>query len=183
MVRERLMPSFWTDPDHFSRTNQTPPVLTSFADEICATVARLFAYVGTLALIFILAFRGWDELQLTLADASHPRADWAMDSRSQPAFPFRQLDPLDKSETYLGGQPWGDGRNSLRRIGGDGLTAERVRIGCLLDRLTLMTSGNELKVSDLFAGAELKRGTCSGFSAASSDWMTGPEYPQLRGTL
>jgi hypothetical protein len=172
MVREGLMQSFWADPDHFSRTSQAQPALTCFADEACATVARLFAYVGTLALIFILAFHGWDVLRLTLADSSHPLAGWILDGRSQSAFPDLQLDPLVKSEAYLNRHLWGDRKDTLR---GENLTIQRARIGCLLDRLTLITSGNEAKWSG--------RGACSGLSAGSGDWMSGPQYPQLRGTL
>jgi hypothetical protein len=175
MVREGLMQSFWTDRDHSSRTSQAPPALTCFADEACAAVARLFAYVGTLALILILAFHAWDDLRLTLADASHPRAGWAMDGRSQSAFPDHQLDPLDKSETYLNGHLWGD-KDTIRRIGGDNLIVQRAKIGCLLDRMTLVPSGNEPKLSQLLSDGQ--RGACRG-----SDWMSGPAYPQLRGTL
>jgi len=165
------MQSFWADPDHFSRTSQARPALTCFADEACAAVARLFAYVGTLALIFILAFHGWDVLRLTLMDSSHSRTGWTMDG-SQSAFSNLQLDPLVKSEAYLDRRLWGDRKDTLR---GENLTIQRARIGCLLDRLTLVTSGNEAKWSG--------RGACSGFSAGSGDWMSGPQYPQLRGTL
>ena len=175
------MQRFWADPDHFCRTNQAHPALTCFADEACAAVARLFAYVGTLALIFILAFHGWDVLQPTLADASHPRAGSIMDGRSQSAFPDRRLDPLDKSEAYLDRHLWGDRKDSLRRIGGDDPTTQRARIGCLLDRLTLVTPGNEAKWSQLLSGAG--HGACTGSSSVSGDWMSGPQYPQLRGTL
>ena len=55
----------------------------------------------------------------------------------------------------------------------------------MLNRLTLLASGNEPKLAELFARAELKRGSCGGAiaSAASEDWMTGVENPLLRGTL
>jgi hypothetical protein len=55
-----------------------------------------------------------------------------------------------------------------------------VAIGCLLSRLTLLTSGNEPKLAGLFAHAELKRGGCA---AGPSDWVTGIENPRLRGTF
>ncbi len=43
---------------------------------------------------------------------------------------------------------------------GDTLPARRAAIGCVLDRLILLTAGNEPKLAELFAHAELKRGNC-----------------------
>ena len=53
MMRGCLMPSFWTDGTGFPYSNDVYPALTSLTDEVCATVARIFAYVGTLALFGI----------------------------------------------------------------------------------------------------------------------------------
>jgi hypothetical protein len=68
---------------------------------------------------------------------------------------------------------------------GDSLPARRTAIGCLLSRLILLTAGNDPKLAELFAHAELKRGSCaaSATSAASADWVTGAENPRLRGTF
>jgi hypothetical protein len=68
---------------------------------------------------------------------------------------------------------------------GDGLPARRTAIGCILSRLILLTAGNDPKLAELFARAELKRGSCaaSATSAASADWVTGAENPRLRGTF
>jgi hypothetical protein len=68
---------------------------------------------------------------------------------------------------------------------GDALPARRAAIGCILSRLILLTAGNEPKLAELFARAELRRGSCaaSATTAASADWVTGPENPRLRGTL
>ena len=44
---------------------------------------------------------------------------------------------------------------------GDALPARRAAIGCMLDRLMLLTAGNEPKLAELFARAELKRGSCA----------------------
>jgi hypothetical protein len=56
---------------------------------------------------------------------------------------------------------------------------------CALDRLTLLSSGNDPKVADLFARAERKRGYCgaSGPATANNDWVSGPAGPALRGRL
>ena len=63
--------------------------------------------------------------------------------------------------------------------------ARRAAIGCMLNRLTLLTSGNEPRLAELFARAELKRGSCGTAAAASGseDWITGTENPPLRAAL
>ena len=65
---------------------------------------------------------------------------------------------------------------------GDALAVRRAAISCMLSRLVLLTAGNDPKLAELFARAELKRGSCTA-SAASADWVTGAENPPLRGTL
>ncbi len=68
---------------------------------------------------------------------------------------------------------------------GDGIPARRAAIGCMLNRLILLTAGNEPKLAELFARAELKRSGCSAAapSATSADWVTGTGNPLLRGPL
>jgi hypothetical protein len=69
---------------------------------------------------------------------------------------------------------------------GDTLPARRAAIGCILDRLILLTAGNDRKLAELFAHAELRRGNCTPASAArviSADWVTGAQNPRLRGSL
>jgi hypothetical protein len=65
------------------------------------------------------------------------------------------------------------------------LSARRAAIGCILSRLMLLTAGNDPKLAELFARAELKRGSCASPTTAtpSGDWVTGAENPLLRGTL
>ena len=241
------------------------PALTSFADEVCATVARLLAYMGTLALLGILTIHGWDQLQDLLADEPAARPGWSIADRSYPAFAVAVADSRDKSASYaILRHPGGGRKDILRWIGadklaaeleiyrpgaefdpaagaglaarmggilgletsglldskfgaiallrqtgradmasclgffkriddpalqmsgfscqGDGLPARRAAIGCMLDRLTLLTSGNEPRLAELFAHAELKRGFCAPASPMA-DWMTSAENPQLRGAL
>jgi hypothetical protein len=62
---------------------------------------------------------------------------------------------------------------------GDALPARRAAIGCIPSRLILLTAGNDPKLAELFARAELKRGSC----AASADWVTAVENPRLRSTI
>jgi hypothetical protein len=64
---------------------------------------------------------------------------------------------------------------------GETLPARRAAIACALNRLTLLTSGNEPRLAELFAHAELKRRGCD--PAGSSDWLLGPANAQLRGAL
>jgi hypothetical protein len=68
---------------------------------------------------------------------------------------------------------------------GDGIPARRAAISCMLNRLILLTAGNEPKLAELFARAELKRGSCSAAtpSVTSADWVTGTGNPLLRGPL
>jgi hypothetical protein len=69
---------------------------------------------------------------------------------------------------------------------GDTLPARRAAIGCILDRLVLVTAGSDPKLAELFAHAELRRGSCAPASAApmiSADWVTGAQNPRLRGGL
>ncbi|MHC2623671.1 hypothetical protein ACVIW2_005703 [Bradyrhizobium huanghuaihaiense] len=68
---------------------------------------------------------------------------------------------------------------------GDTLPARRAAIACTLNRLTLLTSGNEPKLAELFARAELKRRGCEpqGSSQGSPDWLLDAANAQLRGAL
>lgn len=64
---------------------------------------------------------------------------------------------------------------------GDSLPARRAAIACTLNRLTLLTSGNEPRLAELFAQAELKRRPCT--LPGTSDWLLGAANAQLRGAL
>jgi hypothetical protein len=68
---------------------------------------------------------------------------------------------------------------------GDSLPARRAAISCILNRLTLLTAGNEPKLAELFARAELKRAPCIAAVApsVSADWVMGAENPRLRGAI
>ncbi|WP_027573027.1 hypothetical protein [Bradyrhizobium sp. WSM1743] len=64
---------------------------------------------------------------------------------------------------------------------GGSVPATRAAIACTLNRLTLLASGNEPKLAEMFAHAELKRRSCD--SQGSSDWLLGAANAQLRGAL
>jgi hypothetical protein len=65
---------------------------------------------------------------------------------------------------------------------GDSLPARRAAIDCMLNRLVLLASGNEAKLADAFARAELNRGACAS-ATVSADWMTEAANPGLRGAF
>lgn len=66
---------------------------------------------------------------------------------------------------------------------GASLPARRAAIACMLERLTLLASGNEPGLAALFARADLKRNGCGTTTAVSADWVTAAENPRLRGPL
>jgi hypothetical protein len=64
---------------------------------------------------------------------------------------------------------------------GETLPVQRAAVACTLNRLTLLASGNEPGLAELFAHAELKRRDCG--PAGSADWLLGADNAQLRGAL
>jgi hypothetical protein len=265
------MRSFWAIRGIPVYPTRIHPALSSFADECCATLARLIAYVGTLALLAIVGIHFWDLLPSGEAAEPSAKADWSVAGRAYPAFAVSQFDLPEKTETYdilrhpEGGRkdvfrwtvqgekpvaeleiyrPGGEFSQSepvameiarrmhpeggreleaagiidskfgavtlLRQAGGaddahaclgfikrldapnlqisgwtcqgEGLPARRAAISCVLSRLILLTAGNDPKLAELFARAELKRGSCAA-PAASADWVTSAENPALRGGI
>ncbi len=63
-------------------------------------VARLFAYVGTLALVAILAVHFGEQLPHIAGSREAPRSDWSVAVRSAPAFALSALNPDERSGTY-----------------------------------------------------------------------------------
>jgi len=265
------MRSFWANRAHPSYQTRIHPALTSFADECCATLARLLAYVGTLALVAMLGIHLWERMPVGHSNEPPAQASWSLADRSHPAFAVSQSDFLEKTETYeifrhpLGGRrdvmrwakqgekpvaeleiyrPGGEfsqsgpafadiaarmepnGARELEAAGvidskfgavtllrhpgeagfclgflkrlddpnlqisgwscqGDALPAQRAAVGCMLNRLILLTAGNDPKLAELFARAELRRTNCAAASPAapSADWVTSVGNPFLRGTL
>jgi hypothetical protein len=271
------MRSFWAtggnprfgNPRFQSYSTWTHPALSSFADECTGTLARLFAYVGVLALLAIVGIHLWDQLPDLNSGPAAPMG-WSAATRSSPAFAVSQPEFVGKTDTYeifrhpLGGRkdiirwavagekpaaeveiyrPGGEvsqaepaiaaiadrmdpgGVHPLEAAGvvdskfgevtllqlagpadkassclgfmknldnpalrisgwtcqGDSLPARRAAIGCMVNRLMLLTAGNEPKLAELFARAELKRGGCG--PAAAASWVTDAENPKLRGAL
>ncbi len=167
------MRSFWAIRANPSYPTQIHPALTSFADECCATLARLVAYVGTLALLVIAGIHFRDELPVDEPSVPTAKAGWNVADRSYPAFAVSQFDSPEKTVSYeILRHPEGGRRDIIRWAApGEKPVAE----------LEIYRTGGEFSQSGS-AGAELQRGSC-GPSAASADWVTGAENPGLRGTL
>ncbi len=119
------MRPFGADPATSPGSTKIHPALTSFADEVCATVARMFAYVGTLALIAILAVHFWRQLPEIAMIGLAPRPGWTAADRSQPAVARGARDPNEKSGTYpLPRHPEDGRKQALRELGGNRPLAE-----------------------------------------------------------
>src|SRR5437762_3093517 len=225
------------------------PALAGFVDEVRGTLARLCAYLMTLALMAICGIELWHHLPDVTAMETSPKI-WSRAGRTAPAFAVSQLIFPGKTETYeihrhpeggrkdvfrwsgIGGTPVAEleiyrpGEESdqvgsaagylaarmdpagpreleaagivdskfgpvtlFRRIGGpeaaraclrfyrhvddpkfrlsgwsclgEDLPARRTAIGCMLNRLILLTAGNDTKLAELFAHAEGRRSDCA----------------------
>lgn len=64
----------------------------------------------------------------------------------------------------------------------DTIAAQRSFVGCTLNRLILLSAGNDPKMAELFARAELKRDTCNTITPATN-WIAAGDTPPLRGSL
>ncbi|MBR0844840.1 hypothetical protein JQ607_31970 [Bradyrhizobium liaoningense] len=244
--------------------------LAALADEVVGTLARLFAYVGALALFAILALAALGQLPDLRDDGPADQPGWSVADRSHPAFALSRSDSSEKTASYTilrhpeggrrdvmrwvreadrpvaeleiyreGGEfdvtrpatadlavqmglgatttleqaglidtkfgsvalfrPTGTDKGTPSCLGylkrneepalqisgfscqGDTLPAQRAAIACTLNRLTLLASGNEPKLAELFARAELKRRGCE--PQGSSDWLLDAANAQLRGAL
>ena len=67
------------------------PVLTSFADECVAALARLIAYIGALILLGIVGLQLWDELPVVGIIEPPGKPGWTVASRSRPDFAADRL--------------------------------------------------------------------------------------------
>src|SRR5690242_15820835 len=96
----RLMHSFPANSATSTYTTSIHPMLMGFVDEVCATVARLCAYVMTLALMAIGGIALWQQLPDATATAPSVRDGWAVATRSAPAFAVSQFIFQGKTEVY-----------------------------------------------------------------------------------
>jgi len=89
--------------------------LARYADEVVGTLARLFAYVGTLALLAILGLAALGQLPSLHDDDAPVRPGWSPATRSYPAFAVSRLDSSSKPISYtILRHPAGGRRDVLR---------------------------------------------------------------------
>ena len=111
-----------------------------------------------------------------------------IDTKFGPVAPFRPTGAADGTPACLGYLKRNE-EPGLQISGfscqGDTMPARRAAIACTLNRLTQLASGNEPKLAEFFAHAELKRRSCEpqGSSQGSADWLLGAANAQLRGAL
>ncbi|MGN1287148.1 MAG: hypothetical protein ACI4XG_11285 [Bradyrhizobium sp.] len=79
---------------------RNPSALTSFVDEVYATLSGLFAYAAVLALFVVLGVYLWRQLPDATAMPAPAAAGWSLAGRQAPAFAISKLDQRDKTETY-----------------------------------------------------------------------------------
>ncbi|MGH6754287.1 MAG: hypothetical protein ACREDP_19195, partial [Bradyrhizobium sp.] len=72
------MHPFSADPANSYYTTRIHPALTSFADEVCGTLARLIAYVMTLALFAIGGLALWEQLPDATAMDAPSKSAWSL---------------------------------------------------------------------------------------------------------
>ena len=108
-------------------TGRIRTALKCAVDEVCGTLARLIAYLGTLALFFILCVYLWDQLPQMHVETS-ARPDWTLANRSTPAFAVIGSDLSYKSKSYrIFRHPEG-GRKDVLRWDADGQAVAELEI-------------------------------------------------------
>ena len=106
-----------------NRPRQIHLTLANFADEVVGTLARLFAYVGALALFAILALAGLGQLPDLRDDEPADKPGWSVADRSHPAFALSRLDSSEKTASYTILRHPEGGRSDVMRWTGDGATS------------------------------------------------------------
>lgn len=109
-------------------TGRIRAALRSAVDELCGTLARLIAYLCTLALFFLGGVYLWDQLPQMHAETS-ARPDWTMATRSTPAFASYGFDLSYKSKSYrIFRHPEGGRKDVLRWDGASGQPVAELEI-------------------------------------------------------
>ncbi|QOZ30614.1 hypothetical protein [Bradyrhizobium sp. CCBAU 53421] len=109
---------------------RNPSALTSFVDEVYATLSGLFAYAAVLALFVVLGTHLWKQLPDATATAA-PAAPtgWSLAARPAPAFAISKLDPRDKTEAYeVLRHPEGGRKDVFRWTDADGVPVAELEI-------------------------------------------------------
>ncbi|MBR0898705.1 hypothetical protein JQ616_27425 [Bradyrhizobium tropiciagri] len=106
-----------------------PSALTSFVDEVYATLSGLFAYAAVLALFVVLGVYLWKQLPDATAAATPAAAGWSVAARTAPGFAISKLDLRDKTEAYqVFRHPEGGRKDVFRWTDADGAPAAELEI-------------------------------------------------------
>jgi hypothetical protein len=127
-------------------------------------------------------------LAARMTEGAHPELEAAgvIESKFGTIALFRRPGRFDPAKSCLGfTRRFGDPVLQISgwSCQGTTLAARWVAVGCMLDRLTLLASGNEPKLAEPFARAELKRSGCGMPANMAADWVANVENPRLRGAL
>src|SRR5438477_10687432 len=96
----RLMRSFSALPANSHYMTRIHPALAGFPGELLGTLARLVAYVVTLALPVLGFIALWEQLPDATAMDPSGKTAWSLAERSSRAFAVSQFNFHDKIETY-----------------------------------------------------------------------------------
>ncbi len=106
-----------------------PSALTSFVDEVYATLSGLFAYAAVLALFVVLGIHLWRQLPDATPTIAPAAADWRPASRQAPAFAVSKTDLRDKTESYeILRHPEGGRKDVFSWADADGAAAAELEI-------------------------------------------------------
>lgn len=124
-------------------------------------------------------------------DPAGPReleAAGIVDSKFGPVTLFRRTGGAEAARTCLHFYKHVD-ESKFRLSGwsclGEDVPARRKAIGCMLNRLVLLTAGHDARLAELFARAEVRRADCPASRAIAqpADWVMEADNPRLRGAL
>lgn len=124
--------------------------------------------------------------RMGLHDAMEAEAAGVLDTKFGPVALFRFGGSTAKAQSCLGFAKSFD-QPRVRLSGwscqADTASAQRAFLGCTLNRLILLSAGNDPKLAELFARAELKRAGCAVSVPVATEWLNGPQEPTLRGRI
>ncbi|UGA48675.1 hypothetical protein HU230_0034270 [Bradyrhizobium quebecense] len=175
---------------------RNPSDLTSFVDEVYATLSRLFVYVAVLALFVVLGTDLWRQLPEATAMAAPPAAGWSVAGRSAPAFAISKIDLRDKTDTYeILRHPEGGRKDVFRWADANGAPAAELEIyrpgGEAMGPAIIETAGRldpggvrELEAAGIvdskFGGVTLLRPARQDGSRACLGFLKQADAPDLR---
>jgi hypothetical protein len=167
-------------------------------------LTRIEIYRPGAELVWSAATRNDLAAQLAPAGWSGGEPAGMLDSKFGPVALMRFAQPQDRAVSgasvsaaatasagctgFMASFPEGAEASRLRLSGwdcrGDQPAAQRADLGCMLDRLTLLTAGGDARLAARFARAELHRRGCGEAAQASATtWISSPDGPLLHGAV